>query len=50
MHSASTFANGEFIAAALMAGYPMRYESGPNATFGMSRRDVERVRKMRAAA
>jgi hypothetical protein len=37
--------NGELIAAALMAGYPMRYDGGPNATFGMSRRDVQRLRR-----
>nr|WP_221378305.1 hypothetical protein [Actinoplanes polyasparticus] len=43
-------ANGELIAAALMAGYPMRYDGGPSATFGMSRRDVETVSKTRAAA
>ena len=37
--------NGELIAAALMAGYPMRYRSGPNATFAMSRRDLNRLQR-----
>jgi hypothetical protein len=37
-------ANGELIAAALMAGYPMSRPHGPNAQFGMSQRDVNRVR------
>ncbi len=34
--------NGEFIAAALIAGYPFRYVQ-PNVLFGMSARDVRRV-------
>jgi hypothetical protein len=37
--------NGELITAALMAGYPMRYDRGPNADFAMSSRDVGRLRK-----
>lgn len=37
-------ANGELIAATLMAGYPMSRPHGPNAPFGMSPRDVNRVR------
>lgn len=36
--------NGELIAAALMAGYPMGKVDGPNTDFGMSKRDVDRVR------
>ncbi|TQJ23782.1 hypothetical protein FBZ33_4098 [Micromonospora sp. A202] len=36
--------NGELIAAALMAGYPWKGPSGPNALFGMSKRDVDRAR------
>ncbi len=35
--------NGEAIAAALVAGYAFRYET-PNVAFGMSRRDVNRLR------
>jgi hypothetical protein len=42
--------NGELIAAALMAGYPMRYDGGLNASFGMSRRDVQRLRRRYPAA
>lgn len=42
--------NGELIGAALMAGYPMRYDGGPNASFGMSRRDVQRLRRRYRAA
>jgi hypothetical protein len=42
--------NGELIAAALMAGYPMRYGGGPNASFGMSRRDVARLQRRYSAA
>jgi hypothetical protein len=42
--------NGELITAALMAGYPMRYAGGPNASFGMSRRDVQRLRRRYPAA
>jgi hypothetical protein len=34
-------ANGEFIAAALTAGYPMRELDGPNPLFGVRKRDVE---------
>lgn len=34
--------NGELIAAALMAGYPMKIIDGPNPLFGMSARDVRR--------
>jgi hypothetical protein len=37
-------ANGELIAAALMTGYPMGPVEGPNTVFGMSQRDVNRVR------
>jgi len=37
-------ANGELIAAALMAGYPMGPVAGSNTAFGMSQRDVNRVR------
>ncbi|BCY11009.1 hypothetical protein [Actinoplanes sp. L3-i22] len=37
--------NGELIAAALIAGYPHRHIDGPNADFGMSARDVDRLRK-----
>lgn len=37
--------NGEFIAAALIAGYPYRHIDGPNADFGMSARDVGQLRK-----
>jgi hypothetical protein len=37
-------ANGELITAALMAGYPMRHDDGPNALFAMSKRDVNRLR------
>jgi len=36
-------ANGELIAAALLAGYPFKYTDGPNPLFGMSARDVDRV-------
>ncbi len=35
--------NGEFIAAALIAGYSFKYGEGPNMQFGMSARDVKRV-------
>ncbi|WP_280454816.1 hypothetical protein [Nocardia brasiliensis] len=42
--------NGELIAAALMACYPHRYYDGPNLAFGMSARDVRRVRESRTAA
>jgi hypothetical protein len=34
--------NGEFIAAALIAGYPFKYAQ-PNVLFGMSARDVKRL-------
>lgn len=34
--------NGQFIVAALMAGYPMSRPSGPNARFGMSKQDLDR--------
>jgi hypothetical protein len=37
--------NGEFIAAALIAGYPNRHIDGPNADVGMSARDIGRLRK-----
>jgi hypothetical protein len=37
-------ANGELIAAALMAGYSMGAVEGPNTMFGMSQRDVNRAR------
>jgi hypothetical protein len=40
--------NGELIAAALMAGYPMGKIHGPNTDFGMSKRDVDRARGNRA--
>jgi hypothetical protein len=33
--------NGEFIAAALIAGYPMREQCGPNPLFGVRKRDVD---------
>ncbi len=42
--------NGEFIAAALIAGYPHRYADGPNAQFGMSARDVRRMRNVGGSA
>ncbi|MCX4390012.1 hypothetical protein OG777_24210 [Micromonospora peucetia] len=42
--------NGELITAALMAGYPMRREDGPNALFAMSSRDVDRLHKQREQA
>lgn len=42
--------NGELIAAALMEGYPMRRLDGPNALFGMSRADVDAVRRRAASA
>jgi hypothetical protein len=35
--------NGDLIAAALMAGYPMSRPHGPNAEFGMSKRDIGRA-------
>ncbi|WP_434317521.1 hypothetical protein [Leifsonia sp. P73] len=39
-------ANGEFIAAAILEGYPYRRDSsGPNATFGMSERSISAIRK-----
>lgn len=38
--------NGEFIAAALIVGYPHRYRQ-PNVLFGMSARDVKRITKSR---
>jgi hypothetical protein len=38
-------ANGELIAAALSAGYSFRHIDGPNASFGMAARDVDRLRK-----
>lgn len=36
--------NGEFIAGALIAGYTFKYTDGPNVEFGMSARDVKRIR------
>lgn len=41
--------NGEFIAAAVIAGYPYRVErdGGPNAYFGMSNRDLRGARAAR---
>jgi len=39
--------NGELIAAALMAGYPMGHPHGPNVAFGMSKRDVDEARGSR---
>uniref|UniRef100_UPI003F499960 hypothetical protein n=1 Tax=Amycolatopsis sp. CA-096443 TaxID=3239919 RepID=UPI003F499960 len=36
--------NGELIAAAIMAGYPMGKPHGPNVDFAMSKRDVDRQR------
>lgn len=36
--------NGEFIAAALIVGYPFKYTRGPNLLLGMSARDVNRIR------
>lgn len=36
-------ANGELIAAALIAGYSWRYTDGPNPLLGMSERDVKRA-------
>jgi hypothetical protein len=36
--------NGELIAAAVMAGYPMGRPSGLNVMLGMSQRDLDRVR------
>ncbi|WP_410582700.1 hypothetical protein [Amycolatopsis sp. lyj-108] len=36
--------NGELIAAAIMAGYPMSTPHGPNANFAMSKRDIDRQR------
>ena len=42
--------NGELITAALMAGYPMRRDHGPNADFAMSSRDVTRLRKQQEQA
>jgi hypothetical protein len=41
-------ANGELIAAALMAGYPMRRDEDPNPLLGMSQRDLDRLHEMRA--
>jgi hypothetical protein len=39
-------ANGEFIAAAILEGYPYRRDGyGPNATFGMSERSINALRK-----
>jgi hypothetical protein len=35
--------NGELIAAALIAGYPMRAQRGPNPLFGVRKRDVDRA-------
>jgi hypothetical protein len=35
--------NGELIAAALVAGYPVRFVPGPNPLFGMSARDLTRI-------
>lgn len=35
--------NGEFIAAALIAGYQFKHTAGPNMLFGMSARDVKRI-------
>jgi hypothetical protein len=43
----SYVANGELIAAALMAGYPVGRRYGPNVALGMSKRDVDRVRTTR---
>ncbi|MGW2395815.1 hypothetical protein ACWCYY_04615 [Kitasatospora sp. NPDC001664] len=38
--------NGVFIAAALIAGYPFKYDQ-PNVLFGMSARDLNRLRSIR---
>ncbi|MGH3947502.1 MAG: hypothetical protein ACRDSE_00020 [Pseudonocardiaceae bacterium] len=35
--------NGEFIAAALMAGYAFKHTDGPNVLLGMNARDVKRI-------
>lgn len=35
--------NGELIAAALVAGYPVKFVPGPNPLLGMSARDVSRI-------
>ena len=35
--------NGELIAAALIAGYTVKYTDGPNPLLGMSERDVKRA-------
>ncbi len=35
--------NGELIAAALVAGYTIRYAKGPNPLLGMSERDLKRI-------
>lgn len=35
--------NGQLIAAALIAGYPMREAGGPNPLFGMRKRDLDRA-------
>lgn len=43
-------ANGELITAALMAGYPMRHDHGPNALFAMSNRDINRLRTQQEQA
>lgn len=42
--------NGAFIMAALILGYPMRRDDGPNASFGMSLRDIHRRRYAHNAA
>lgn len=39
--------NGELIAAALIAGYAVKYTDGPNPLFGMSARDLKRLAKDR---
>ncbi|WP_182378650.1 hypothetical protein [Nocardioides sp. WS12] len=41
--------NGELIAAALIAGYPVKYSEGPNANLGMSKRDVDSVDARRSS-
>jgi len=35
--------NGQLIAAALIAGYPMREAGGPNPLFGVRKRDLDRA-------
>ena len=46
-HAGKNATNGEFTAAALVAGYPHKYpERGPNMLFGMNARSIKRLDRL----